>query len=156
VDRQSGCGHPDPPFAAIFGLELGGRIITGLIPPLTALGLIAVDRQLHGRVTIASLLAMPFAWSPMMLIGLLNYALGQALALWAFALWVMLDRHRTIWWLRAALFVPIGLVVWLCHLSAWGVLGVLLFGYEVGAAKSFGRSGGGPLSAHGRCWRLWW
>lgn len=128
------------PFAAIFGLELGGRIITGLIPPLTALGLIAVDRQLHERVTIASLLAMPFAWSPMMLIGLLNYALGQALALWAFALWVMLDRHRTIWWLRAALFVPIGLVVWLCHLSAWGVLGVLLFGYEVGAAKSFGRS----------------
>lgn len=133
------------PFAAIFGLETGGRIIAGIIPPLTALGLIAVDRQLHGRVTIASLLAMPFAWSPMMLIGLLNYALGQALALWAFALWVWLDRPgksgtRAVWWLRSALFVPIALVVWLSHLSAWGVLGVLIFGYEIGAAKSFGRS----------------
>lgn len=127
------------PFAALFGLETGGRIITGIIPPLTGLGLIAVDRQLRGRLTIAALLAMPFAWSPMMLIGLLNYALGQALALWAFALWIWLDRRGAVWWLRWALFVPIGLVVWLSHLSAWGVLGVLLFGYELGAARSYGR-----------------
>lgn len=125
------------PFAAIFGLETGGRIISGIIPPLTALGLIAVDRQLHGRVTIASLLAMPFAWSPMMLIGLLNYALGQALALWAFALWVWLDRKGPVWWLRGAIFVPIGLVVWLSHLSAWGVLGVLLLGYELGMGRGW-------------------
>lgn len=128
------------PFAAIFGLEMGGRIIAGIIPPLTGLGLIAVDRQLHGRVTIAGLLAMLFVWSPMMLIGLLNYALGQALALWAFALWVWLDKKGAVWPLRWALFGPIALVVWLSHLSAWGVLGVLLFGYEIGVAKARGRS----------------
>jgi len=27
-------------------------------------------------------------------------------------------------------FVPIGVVVWLCHSAAWRVLGVILFGYE--------------------------
>ena len=82
------------PFAALFGLEGGGRVITGLIPPLTGLALIAVDYTLHRRVTVASFLAMAFVWSPMMLIGLLNFALGQALALWGFALWVWLDQRR--------------------------------------------------------------
>ncbi len=118
------------PFAALFGLEGGGRVITGLIPPLTGLALIAVDYTLHRRVTVASFLAMAFVWSPMMLIGLLNFALGQALALWGFALWVWLDQRRARGVGRALLFVPIGLVVWLCHLSAWGLLGVLIFGYE--------------------------
>ncbi|WP_169805706.1 hypothetical protein [Novosphingobium rosa] len=114
------------PLAALFGLENGGRVMAGLIPPLTGLGLIAVDYALRRRVTGASLLAMAFIWSPMMLTGLLNFALGQALALLAFALWVVLAGRR---W-RAALFIPAGLVVWLCHLSAWGMLGVMIFGFE--------------------------
>jgi hypothetical protein len=118
------------PFAAIFGVEQGGRVIAGLIPPLTGLGVLAVEHSLRGRITPASFLAFAFIWSPMMLIGLLNFTLGLALALLAFALWVRLDgsAHRGIG--RAALFLPIGLVVWLCHLSAWGVLGVLVCCYE--------------------------
>ncbi len=114
------------PFAAMFGLEQGARVIAGLIPPLTGLGLLAVEHSLRGRVTASSFVAFAFIWSPMMLLGLLNFTLGLALALFAFALWVRLDRR--VW--RAALFLPIGLVVWLCHLSAWGVLGVMVFGYE--------------------------
>lgn len=114
------------PLAAIFGLEGGGRVMAGLIPPLTGLGLIAVDYALRRRVTMGALLAMAFIWSPMMLAGLLNFALGQALALPAFALWVVLARRG----FRAALFVPIGIAVWLCHLSAWAMLGVMVFGYE--------------------------
>ncbi|WP_127710028.1 hypothetical protein [Novosphingobium umbonatum] len=119
------------PFAAIFGLEGGGRVITGLIPVLTGAGLVAVDYALRRRVTLSSLLSMPFVWSPMMLIGLLNYALGQAGALWAFALWVEMDRRKTGTLTRALWFVPIGLLVWLGHISAWGVLGVLVLGYEL-------------------------
>ncbi|HWU02160.1 MAG TPA: hypothetical protein VN222_05420, partial [Novosphingobium sp.] len=90
------------------------------------LGLVAVEWVLRRRVTFAGLLAMAFVWSPMMLIGLLNFAGGQALALWAFALWVAMRDCR---W-RASVFVPIGVVVWLFHLSAWAILGVLVFGYE--------------------------
>lgn len=118
------------PFAALFGVETGGRIIAGLIPSLTGLGILAVELSLRRRVTPASFLAFAFIWSPMMLIGLLNFTLGLALALLGFALWVWLDGGRWGGWRRAALFLPIGLVVWLCHMSAWGVLGVLVVCYE--------------------------
>ena len=114
------------PLAALFGLEPAGRIITALIPPLTGLGLLAVEWALRRRVTAAAILAFAFIWSPMMLIGLLNFTLGQTLALWAFALWVVLAGRRWRW----ALFVLVGLVVWLCHLSAWVMLGALVLGYE--------------------------
>ncbi len=114
------------PFAAVFGVEQGARVIAGLIPPLTGLALLAVEHALRGRVTPSSFVAFAFIWSPMMLLGLLNFTLGLAFALLAFALWVQLERRS---W-RPAVFLPIGLGVWLCHLSAWGVLGILVFGYE--------------------------
>ena len=114
------------PFAAVFGLEAGGRIIVALIAVLTGLGIIAVDVALRGRVTIASFLAFTFIWAPMLLIGLINFSLGQAAALWAFAGWVALEGKR---W-RGAAYLAVGLAVWLCHLSAWGVLGVMVLGYE--------------------------
>lgn len=114
------------PFAAIFGLELGGRIIVGLIAVLTGLGIVAVDVALRRRVTIASFFALSLIWAPMFLIGLINFALGQAVALLAFAGWVMLEGRR---W-RGALFLPLAVVVWLCHLSAWGMLCVMVLGYE--------------------------
>jgi len=120
------------PFAALFGLEGGGRIIVGLIPPLTGFGILAVEWVLRRRIGVGSLLAFAFIWSPMMLIGLLNYALGQALALWAFAAWVALAGKRWRW----GLFLPLGMVVWLCHVSAWGLLGVMVAGYEWSRRKS--------------------
>ena len=115
------------PFAALFGVETGARVIAGLIPPLTGLGLVAVERALRGRVGVGTLLAFAFIWSPMMLIGLLNFTLGLALALLAFALWVRLEAWRWRW----LPFLAIGLVVWACHMSAWGVLGVMILGYEM-------------------------
>lgn len=131
------------PFAKLFGLETGGRVIVALIAPINALGLMAADYALRRRVSVASLLAMPFVWSPMMLIGLINFALGQGLALWVFALWV--------WWrepgrvagqaagrlLQVPVFAALAVVVWLCHLSAWGILGILVFGYEIALAHSW-------------------
>ncbi len=118
------------PFAAMFGVEQGARVIAGLIPPLTALGILAIELSLRRRVTPSSMIAFAFIWSPMMLIGLLNFTLGLALALLAFALWVRLEGRADGGLGRGALFLPIGVVVWLCHLSAWGVLGVMVFCYE--------------------------
>ena len=117
------------PFAALFGgVEAAGRVIAGLIPVLTGLGLIAVERALRGRTTPAVLLSLAFIWSPMMLIGLLNFTLGLALALWVFAAWVQLEGKHWRW----AVMLPAGLAVWLCHMSAWGVLGLMVLGYEWG------------------------
>ncbi len=114
------------PLAALFGLEPAGRLLGGSIAVLTGLGIIAIEWVLRRRVGIGGLLAMAAIWSPAMVLGFLNFTLALALALFAFAAWVALEGKR---W-REVLFVPIGLAVWLCHLSGWGVLGIMVFGYE--------------------------
>lgn len=114
------------PLARLFGLETAGWLIGLVIPPLTGLGLVAIEWQLRRRVGIGALLAFATIWSPAMGMGFYNFCLSLALALFAFAGWIRLEGRR----LRWALFVPVGLLVWLCHASGWGILGVLVFGYE--------------------------
>ncbi|MBW8755015.1 MAG: hypothetical protein JF595_12860 [Sphingomonadales bacterium] len=114
------------PLAKVFGLEPAGRILGLIIPPLTGLGIIAVEWVLRRRIGIGAMLAFAFIWSPAMGMGFYNFCLSLALALLSFALWIKLEGHPR----RAAVFIPIGLAMWLCHASGWGVLGVLVFGYE--------------------------
>lgn len=121
------------PLSWFFSLETAGRIMAGLIPPLTALSLMAAEWAVRRRIGMASLLAFAFVWSPSALLGFLNFGLAQAAALFAFALWVLLDGKP---W-RAPLFIPIGIFVWLGHVSGWGILGILVFGYEWSKDKSW-------------------
>ncbi len=114
------------PLAQVLGLETAARIIAAMIPVLTGLGLLAVEWALRRRIGMGALLAMAAIWSPALALGFLNFTLSLALALFAFALWVELKAWR---W-RALLFVPTGLMVWLCHQSGWGVLGILVLGHE--------------------------
>ncbi len=114
------------PMAKLFGLELGSKIAAGIIPPLTGIALVAVEWTLRRRVGVGALLALATIWSPAMLLGFTNFTLSLALALFAFAGWVRLEQWRWRW----LLFMPVALAVWLCHLAGWGVLGVLVFGYE--------------------------
>jgi hypothetical protein len=119
------------PLAKLFGLEPAGRILGLIIPPLTGLGIIAVEWVLRRRVGIGAMLAFAMIWSPAMGMGFYNFCLSLALALLSFALWVKLEG----WSWRGLLFVPIGLAIWLCHASGWGVLGVLVLGYELSQQK---------------------
>ena len=114
------------PLGHVMNVETAGWLIGALIPPLTGLGLVAVEWVLRRRIGIGAVLAMTLIWSPAMGMGFYNFCLALALALHAFALWVRLERWRWRW----LVFMPIGLVVWLCHVSGWGVLGVMVFGYE--------------------------
>ena len=114
------------PVAALFGLEQGGRLLVIAIPMLVAGGLFTVEWALRRRIGVGSLLALATVWSPAMLMGFLNFELALAGALYAFALWVRMEGSR---W-REAVFVPVGLLVWLAHQSGWGVLGVMVFSYE--------------------------
>ena len=124
------------PLAALFGLETGGKIILVMIPLLTGLGLISVERALRGRVGVGTLLAMGTIWSPSLLMGFMNFTLSLALVLFAFAFWVRSEGK--VW--RGAVFVPIGLIIWLCHQSGWGVLGVMVFAYECHQRHAAGES----------------
>jgi hypothetical protein len=118
------------PMAKIFGLELGVKLIVMMVPLLTVTGLLLVAREVHGRLPATAGLAVPFAYCWPFQWGFINYVFAMALTLNAFALWLRLARYDRIR-LRAALFVPIGGLIWLAHGFAWGVLGLLAFAAEI-------------------------
>jgi hypothetical protein len=121
------------PLGHLLGAERAGWLIGFLIPVLTGLGIVAVLRALKRPLGFGPLLAFSAIWSPAMGMGFYNFCLALALALLAFALWVRLEDKSWRW----ALFMLLGLVVWLCHVSGWGALGILVFGYEWHRGKSW-------------------
>lgn len=114
------------PLAALLGLEAAGRLIAGLVPALLAASLLTAEWALRRRIGPGGLLALATVWSPALLMGFLNFGLALALAVLAFALWIAGEGKA---W-QAPVFLLTAPLVWLCHLSGWGVLGVLVFGYE--------------------------
>ena len=116
--------------APLVGLERAVKLIVLTIPPLTAAGMLFVAREVHGRIPPTAFFALPLAYGFPFQFGFVNFALSMALALLGFGLWLRLGRLGRLW-LRAALFVPLSALVWLCHAFGWGVLGALAFSAEV-------------------------
>jgi hypothetical protein len=117
------------PLGRLIGLEPAVKLIVVLISPLTVAGFLWVAHEVHGRIPPTAYFAVPFAYGHPFLFGFVNFALSMALAFLAFALWLRLGRlGRTR--LRAALFVPISLIVFFCHTYGWGALGLLCFSAE--------------------------
>ncbi|MEI6643138.1 MAG: GtrA family protein [Novosphingobium sp.] len=106
----------------IIGLEPAVHLIVGSIPPLTVSGMLLLSRAAHGRIGVNALYALPLAISLPYLYGFANFALSIALAFHAMALWIALERRPV---LRTALFVPIGFLLWLCHLVGWAVFSLV-------------------------------
>ncbi|MEG3176645.1 hypothetical protein U1872_10425 [Sphingomonas sp. RB3P16] len=132
------------PLAKLFGLEPAVKLIVIMIPALTVTGLLWISREVHGRIPPTALFALPLAYSYAFQFGFVNFALSMALALNAFALWLRLARHQR-YRLRAAIFVPLSCVIWLCHTFGWGVLGVLACSAEM-VRQHDARVDRGPLS----------
>ncbi|TCM21902.1 hypothetical protein EDF56_101579 [Novosphingobium sp. PhB165] len=123
----------------LLGVEAAAALIAALVPILAASGILLLSRQIHGRVTAASVLALsliyavPFTW------GFLNFSLSMALALLAFNLWVFLERRGHLR-PRALLFVPLGLAIWLCHTFGWALLGLLCGARSLTLSRKNGRN----------------
>lgn len=126
------------PMAAVFGLELGVKLIVIGIVILTATGMLWTAREAHGRVPPTALFALPLAYSFPFIWGFVNFLLSMALALNAYALWLRLGRQQR-WKLRHALFVAIGLILTVAHIFGWAVLCLLAFGAETVRARDAGR-----------------
>ena len=116
--------------APVLGLETAVKLIVMTIPPLTVGGLLWVAHEVHGRIPPTALFALPFAFNFPFFFGFVNFALAMGLALNAFALWLRLGRLGRVW-LRAALFLPISVLLWVVHAFGWGTLGVLAFSAEL-------------------------
>ncbi len=127
------------PMASMLPLELAVKLIVLAIPPLTVAGFLWVAREVHGRIPPTAFFAIPFAYGYPFLFGFLNFALSMALAFLAFGLWLhlaRLDRLR----LRAAIFLPLSVAIWVVHAFGWGTLGVLAFSAELVRQIDLGRS----------------
>jgi len=107
--------------APALGLEPALRLVAAAIPALQVLALLCLSRTLHGRITPLALCALPLAYCYPLQFGFLNFALGQALAMLALALWIHLGRRGAVV-ARWALFVPLACLLWTCHLVAWALL----------------------------------
>jgi hypothetical protein len=118
------------PLSKILGLELAVKAIVMTIPPLTAAGFLWVAREVHGRVPPTALFALPFAYNFPFIFGFVNCALAMAFAFLAFALWLRLARQGR-FMLRAILFVPVSLLIWVTHAFGWGTLALLAFSAEL-------------------------
>ena len=127
------------PLGKLLGLEAAVKLIVILIPPLTAIGMLWVSREVHGRVSPTAFFALPFIYGFPFLFGFVNYALSVALAFLAFGLWLRLGRlERTT--LRSWVFVPISLAIFFCHTYGWGLLGLMCFSADAVRLHDRGRS----------------
>lgn len=118
------------PLAWLIGLEPAVKLIVIAIPVMTAAGFLWVAREVHGRIPPTAYFALPLTYSYPFIFGFVNFALSMALAFLAFALWLRLARLGRLK-LRAALFVPISVLLWICHAFGWGTLGVMAFSAEL-------------------------
>jgi hypothetical protein len=125
--------------APLIGLEPAVKLIVLLIPALAAAGLLWVAFEVHGRVPPTVLFALPFVYNYPFLFGFVNFALSMALALNLFALWLRLARLDRLRY-RAALFLPLSVLLWIVHAFGWGTLGVLAFSAELVRQHDSGRN----------------
>lgn len=118
------------PLSKLMGLEAAVKLVALMIPPLTVAGFLWVAREVHGRVPPTALFAVPLAYNFPFHYGFINFTLAMALAFLAFGLWLRLARLGR-FGLRAALFVPISMVLWVAHAYGWATLSILAFSAEL-------------------------
>ena len=109
-------------------VELATKLVVIAIPMLTAAGLLWLAHEIHGRSPATALFALPFVYTQPLLFGFVNFALGMALAIGALALWLRLSRATKR--VRLGVFIVVAPLLWITHVFAWGVAGLLIAGAE--------------------------
>ncbi len=127
-----------PALAHLVGFEFATKIAVMAIPAITAGGLLWSAREAHGRVPPTAILALPLAYAWPFQFGFVNFALSQALAFCALALWLRLGRAGRLG-LRAAIFAIVGCVLWIAHSFGWAMFGLMAAGAELARVRGAGR-----------------
>ncbi len=118
------------PLAKAMGLLPATWLLAALLAPLMILGFFRVARAVHGQAPPTWLAAVPFAMSFPYHYGFVNFWLSSALALHAFASWIMARERVTHAAVPTILLSLSCLLIWLAHLYGWVVLVMLVGGYE--------------------------
>lgn len=122
-----------------FAVETSAWIVILLNQLLATAGVLLLCREIHGRITPFCLFALPLIYAAPFVYGFVNFTLSMALALLAFTLWLRLGRLGR-FGLRAWLFVPLSLGLWLCHTFGWAFLGILCTAESLVRARDAGRT----------------
>jgi hypothetical protein len=117
-----------PGLHRIMDIYLAGQIFTIAIFIAILSGTMALNRALYGRWSALPLIASPLLYNGVLLVGVMNYLFGIGLALWGFAAWIALRERSWPW--RLAVSTLFVLALFFCHLSALGLYGLALLGFE--------------------------
>lgn len=123
--------------APSFGVEKAVKLILILDQFVAGLGIVLLCREIHGRITPFCLFALPLIYGYPFNFGFINFTLSMGLAFLGFVLWLRLERSNHLR-LRAALFVPLSLGLWLYHTYGWVFLGILCTAQCLAAARQRG------------------
>lgn len=117
------------PLLKFVNIETAGKIFLIYTMFSLASGVIFLHRVVHGRWSIWPFLAFFVLYNRVFLGGMVNYLLTLGLAIWAFALWILLHERQA--YFRILLSVPISLLLMLGHLGAFAVYAFMVAGYEL-------------------------
>lgn len=123
-----------PLLAKGMSLMLAFKVFASLSMLLLTSGAAALGRVISGRSSYLLLGVLLFTQNAMFQMGLLNYLFGLGLAFWLLATWIHVPNHcgNQLGLVRWSVFALACVLVYLCHLSAFGVYAVCVLGYELG------------------------
>jgi hypothetical protein len=112
-----------------FSIESSGRIVVGLIISIILSGCVFLHRTLHGHYSLFPLISAFFVFNWILLFGFVNYLLGVGVLLWATGIWILLTGTNI--WARLIVGTLLSCVLFLCHIVALGLFGLVIAGYEL-------------------------
>ncbi len=122
-----------PLLAKGMSLVLALKVFASIAMLLVTSGAVVLGRVINGQVSYLSLGVLFFAQNAMFQLGLLNYLFGLGLAFWLLAAWINARHNSGIFhWM---VFSAGCILLYLCHLSAFGIYAVCVISYAVGSAQ---------------------
>lgn len=117
-----------PGLAKATGTAAATRVFVALTLILTFAGSVALHHALHRKLTWFPLLAGLFIYNWITFLGFANVLFGNALMLWAAALWFWSSERPLAF--RITLGAACALILYICHLFALGLYGLVVAGAE--------------------------
>ena len=128
-----GVDLPSVLLTPVLGSERATVLVGALLAPLMVVGMFALSRAVHGRVSASAYVALPFAMHQAWMWGFLNYCMGAALALLV-AAWLYAKPRNA--WGEQVMLGLFALAVWTAHMASWVILLILAAGNELGGLHS--------------------
>lgn len=130
-----------PPLTHLMPLEVAGRVFIAATMCLLVIGTVLLRRAIYGSVGAWPLCSFFFTYNAVLWWGFLNYLFALGVAIICFAGWVGSDRWPPS--RRALAFAVAASGLFILHLFALGVFGLLVISFELGVVfrtRNFSRA----------------